>query len=230
MLNQLSRFHQFLARQSLYPILLSTALALAIYAVRVLISHSLKVYSNLVWNLVLAWVPYLASLWAIATQRSFPRYRWLLLVPGLLWLVFFPNAPYIITDFLHLEKRPAIPLWYDILLLVTFAWTGIFLAIASLRNMQELVTHYFGRLLSWLFVGFALGLSGLGIYLGRFERWNSWDVLLEPRKILGDITQPLENPTGNLSFFGFTLLITAFLLVVYLMFISIQRRDLFKED
>jgi uncharacterized membrane protein len=225
MSRSLLTIHRFFLSQSLYPLLLSTGLALTLFAGRVIFSGTTLIYRNLVWNLFLAWIPYGFAFTAAALHRLFPRQWWLLIVPAGLWLLFFPNAAYIITDFLHLEERPYIPLWYDILLLSTSAWTGIFLAIASLRTIQELVKVYLGAFLSWLFVGFALALNGLGIYLGRFERWNSWDLLFQPRRIVADIADRFANPFENLRFFGFTFLFTAFLLVIYLMFLSMRHTD-----
>ncbi len=127
------------------------------------------------------------------------------------------------TDFYHLEKRPPIPLWYDIGLIATFAWTGCFLAIASLKTMQFLVTKRANGIVSWVFVGIALGLSGVGVYLGRFERWNSWDLFLHPHRVLKDLAVPLMNPLNNPRFVGFSLMFTAILLVIYLMFVSIAK-------
>jgi uncharacterized membrane protein len=149
----------------------------------------------------------------------------MLLFPAGLWLIFFPNAPYLVTEFLHLEHRPPIPLWYDIVMVSSFAWTGCFLAIASLRTMQYLVTSYLGRLASWVFVMAALVMSGLGIYLGRFERWNSWDLFTQPQDVAYDILLRLANPFNNLRFFVFTLMFTAFLMVCYLMFTSISHLE-----
>jgi uncharacterized membrane protein len=214
--------HRFLASQFLYPLLLSTLLAVGMFAFRVGYSGR-SYYDNLPWNLLLAWVPYACSMWAAAWYRLWARKWWMLLLPGILWLVFFPNAPYIVTDFYHLEERPPIPLWYDIGLVTTFAWTGCFLAIASLRTMQFLVGIHANRFVSWVFAGIALGLSGVGVYLGRFERWNSWDLFLRPQKVLRDLAVPLVNPLNNLRFLGFSLMFTALLLVMYLMFVSVTR-------
>jgi len=222
LLDDLFSIHRFLARQLLYPILLSTLLALILFAGRVLQSNALT-YKNLVWNLYLAWMPYVFSLFVAFLNFIRPRSWGLLLLPGALWLIFFPNAPYIVTDFLHLADRPYVPLWYDIIMLATFAWTGCFLAIASLRTMQIMVKNYLGWGFSWVFAGIALYLGGLGIYLGRFSRWNSWDLVLHPKGVFSDIASRLVNPLSNLRFFGFTLLFTAFLLVCYLTFISVRR-------
>jgi uncharacterized membrane protein len=221
-LTSLNRLHQFLSSQLLYPLVLSTCLAGLLFALRVLFSHSFT-YKYLVWNLFLAWVPYGFSFWAAALDRRNPRGWWLLIIPGSLWIIFFPNAPYILTDFLHLQEQPRIPLWYDIALLASFTWTGFFLAIASLRTMQILVRNYLGWILSWFFAGGVLSLGGLGIYLGRFSRWNSWDLFLHPKGVFLDVLYRFTNPLTNLRFFGFTTIITAFLLVCYLTFISVRR-------
>jgi uncharacterized membrane protein len=225
MLQRLTRINHFLNRQSLYPLLLSTVLAMFFYIGRVLYGRIWWHYSNLVWNLFLAWIPYVLSLAAIALYRLAPRQGWLLIPVGALWLIFFPNAPYIVTDFLYLEYRPPVPLWYDIVMLATFAWTGCFLAIVSLRTMQSLVRRFLGWLLSWVFVAAALALSGLGIYLGRFGRFNSWDLFFHPFHVARDILIPLANPLDNLRFFGFTIMFTSFLVVVYLMFVSVTQMD-----
>ena len=222
LINRVLSVHRLLSSQLVYPIILSTILAGFLYAGRVFFSRSFT-YSNLVWNLFLAWIPYVFSILAALIFLRYRRHWWLLVIPGILWLIFFPNAPYIVTDFFHLFDRPYIPLWYDIIMLATFAWTGLFLAIASLRTMQILVKSYIGWVLSWVFAGFALGLGGLGIYLGRFSRWNSWDLLIQPKDIIQDVVSRFLNPMSNLRFFGFTLMFSAFLLVCYLTFISVRR-------
>ena len=214
--------HRFLSGQFFYPILLSTLLAGVLFSLRAYQSQSL-VYKNLIWNLFLAWAPYTMSLLAALLDRWFKRHWWILLTPAGLWLIFFPNAPYPVTDFLHLRDYPRGPIWYDIGMLATFAWTGCFLAIASLRTMQNLVEKYLGWFTSWIFTGTALALGGLGIFLGRFSRWNSWDLVLQPKAIIIEVTSRIIDPLNNLHFFGFTIMYTAFLLVCYLTFISFRR-------
>lgn len=215
------RVHRFLLNQSLYPLLLSTLLAMTLLIARVVYSHTFA-YQNLVWNLFLAWIPYLFSFWAALLYSAKPGRWWVLIFPGILWLIFFPNAPYIVTDFLHLSYRPNIPIWYDILLLATFAWTGCFLAIASLRTMQIIVRKHAGWLISWAFAIGVIALGGLGIYLGRFSHWNSWDLFTQPKAIVSEVVLRMVNPLNHLGFFGFTFLFTAFLFVSYLMFTTMR--------
>jgi uncharacterized membrane protein len=175
-------------------------------------------FLNLLWNLFLAWLPYIFSVLAVLSFQGIPK-RWLVIfLFGFLWLVFFPNAPYIVTDFYYLDPRPPIPLWFDISLIALFAFTGCFLAIASLRSIHNIIEQLLGKFVGWLFALFALSLASLGVYLGRFGRYNSWDILLEPKTLLNEIASNLFNPLDNLGFLGFTVMFTCILLVFYLMF------------
>lgn len=230
MMKTLHRLHNFVARQSLYPLLLASLLAGGLFVFRVFYSRTWN-YNNLPWNLFLAWVPYGFSLVSAAAIALFRRYGWLILfLTGPAWLLFFPNAPYIVTDFYHLEARPPVPMWYDIGLITSYAFAGCFLGLASLRTMHELTDRLFarlgiwGRILSWIFVAIALAFSALGIYLGRFGRFNSWDLFYHPEAILREIARPLMNPLNNLQLIGFVLLFTALLFVFYLMFLSFTIR------
>jgi uncharacterized membrane protein len=209
------QFHRFALCQGLYPVVLSTLLACTLLAGRVYLCRQWT-YVFLVWNLLLAWIPYLTSLWTSSVYQRQPRRWWYLLLPGLVWLAFFPNAPYIVTDFLHLQHRPPIPVWYDMGLISIFAWTGLFLAVFSLRAMQMLVKTAAGSLVSWLFVINVIGLSGLGIYIGRFLGWNSWDLLIHPEAIFTDILIRFTNPFQHAAIFGVSLMFALFLLVCYL--------------
>lgn len=218
------RVHRMLVEHYFYPLLLSSLLAVGLFAGRVIMYHTF-IFRFLVWNLVLAWLPYVWSLWAVSIHRRFPRRWWALLIPAALWLLFFPNAPYIVTDFLHLYEKPPVPLWYDVGLLTSFAWAGCFLAVTSLGMMHRIVRDYTNRPIGWLFVLGTVGLSGLGIYMGRFLRWNSWDVLIYPHDVLTDIGHRLIHPLSHLQTYGVTLMFAAFIFVCYGMFVAIQHRE-----
>jgi uncharacterized membrane protein len=216
---RLTDLHRFLLEHLFYALTLSSALACTILAARVVRAHS-PAYIFLVWNLVLAWVPYLWGLWVATIQRRHPRAWWWLLGPGALWLLFFPNAPYIVTDFVHLRAIPPVPLWYDIGLLASFAWAGCFLAVASLQTMQTVVRRVVGNAASWVFVIASVALSGLGVYLGRVQRWNSWDIVLYPRAVLSDAITPLLDPFQHIHPLGMSGMFAALLLVCYVMFVA----------
>jgi uncharacterized membrane protein len=223
MWNRVERIHRILAEHHFYPLLLSSALAFALWAGRSWMWEP-RIFRFLVWNLFLAWLPYVWSLWALSIHRRQPRRWWLLLLPGALWLLFFPNAPYLITDLMHLRAYPPVPLWYDIGMLISFAWAGCFLAVASLYIMHQIIRDYTGRVISWLIAMGMMGLCGLGIYMGRFLRWNSWDLFLYPADVIGDIAHRLAHPFSNLQTYGVTLLFAAFLFVCYWTFVSMKQR------
>ena len=223
-LNHLRRIHRFFLSQLFYPLMLSSALAVALFVARAYYSHRFT-FVFLLWNLFLAWIPYLCSLWIASLHRRAPQHWWRLVIPSMVWLIFLPNAPYIITDLWHLDERPPVPIWFDIGLLATFAWTGCFLAIASLRAMQNVVADFLGRWWSWAFVLPIIGPSGVGIYLGRFMNWNSWDLILRPQTVLAETIGNFAHPIRNPQPFGVTALFAAFLLVAYLMFASVQHQS-----
>jgi uncharacterized membrane protein len=204
-------------RFKLYALLFaSAALGVAMVFVRVHFSGTLS-YTFLFWNLFLAVIPFGISSLLFRLNSAKAKTPALVFYPlAALWLLFFPNAPYVLTDLIHL--RPiTVPLWYDLLLLLSFAWTSLMFGFVSLSDMQQLVRQRFNTATGWLFACTALALGSFGIYLGRFLRWNSWDILTEPQKLASDILEPLLNPLDHVGTYGFTVLLTAFLLLAYLM-------------
>ena len=174
-------------------------------------------YAGLVWNLFLAWIPLGFALlaWKFKTSRRS------LVMCSLCWLLFFPNAPYIVTDIVHFRARPPMPVWFDLLLLQLFIWLGLWLGFVSLYWMQRLVAERFSGRVGWIFAVVVLSLSGFGIYLGRYGRWNSWDVLRAPVQLSSDIATHLSNPWSQPRTVGFSLLCSFFLLLTYLMVYSV---------
>ncbi len=201
--------------RSPYPALLAaTALAVALLLARILRTHALS-YSFLGYNLALAWIPVGLE----AMTRRLWRARSPLAVPaGVAWWLFFPNAFYLVTDFVHLHPRPGVPPWYDIALVTAFAWCGTLLALGSLGGMHALVRAARGALWGWAFALFACLSSGFGIWLGRVQRWNSWDAALHPQEIAEDALRALLHPFRVPSAWGVTLAFGGLLAVVYLAF------------
>jgi uncharacterized membrane protein len=165
----------------------------------------------LVWNLILAWIPLAFALAAYVRARTREDAAvFVLLVP---WLLFFPNAPYLLTDFIHLGEGPA-PLWYDALMLSAFAWTGLLLGFASLYLVQMILRRAFGSEVAWLGVLAALALGSLGVYVGRFIHLNSWDALLHPLQVAEILRDQLSNVPLRMA--EALLALVAFLSVAYL--------------
>jgi uncharacterized membrane protein len=210
-MHAIAHLHTRLTSSLFYPSLAASALAVALVVGRGLMSGAL-VGSFLVWNLFLAWMPYLMALWADSAAR---RGRWRALLPGALWLLFLPNAPYMMTDFIHLERLGFV-WWYDLGTLVAFAWAGCLLGVASLHLMRGIVAGRLGAATSWAFVLVCCGLSGLGVYFGRFLRWNSWDVLTSPRGLAYDLLHLLGDPAHYPQIIGVSGLFACFLALGFL--------------
>jgi uncharacterized membrane protein len=139
------------------------------------------------WNLLLAWLPLCFAWLATRENTASARGRWRFRLQALAWLLFFPNAPYILTDLSHLPSNFQGRFWVDLALILLFALTGLVLGFLSLYLMHVVVAKRFGWVRGWLFAAAAAGLGGIGICLGRFLRWNSWDAILNPGELLADL-------------------------------------------
>ena len=195
----------------------------AMVIARVLYTQTLD-NAGIAWNLFLAWVPFVLALVVYARARS-GMSRPALVALGGLWLLFFPNAPYIITDLKHIGSSSGIPILYDVLLLSAAAWTGLLLGLTSLFLMHGVARRLLGGVSAWALVVGVLAASSFGIYLGRVQRWNSWDVFVRPGALLGQIANGFHAAPLAL-----TVLLTSFLLASYLVFYSFARMSALIRD
>ena len=136
---------------------------------------------GLLWNLFLAAIP---LFWSEIFVRARARQRplWGAISLGL-WLLFLPNAPYLLTDVIHLTELPLVPLWFILAMLLSCAATGTLLGYLSLMNVHAVISARFGSFAGWLVAVSSLMGCGFGIYLGRFLRWNSWDAFTRPLQL-----------------------------------------------
>ncbi|NUT56513.1 MAG: DUF1361 domain-containing protein [Thermoleophilia bacterium] len=172
-----------------------------------------------VWNLFLAWIPF--GLAILIYDRHRAGTRPLRLLPlAALWLLFLPNAPYIVTDFKHLVADPLVPLWVDVVVIAAPAWTGMLLGFLSLYLVQAVVRSLAGPRVAWAAAVAVLALASFGIYLGRVLRWNSWDVLTNPA-LLGDLHGVAASPRA----IGMTVLLAGFLTSSYLVLYALMRLE-----
>ena len=194
----------------------ASAVALALEAVRER-QYGATDFRFLVWNLILAWVPLVLALVVYDGYRR--RGSVLRLSPALaLWLLFLPNGPYIVTDFVHLSADTRASLWLDGVELSAFAWTGMLLAFVSLYLVHAVLRHRFGALAGWGAAFCALALASAGVYLGRVKRWNSWDVLTQPGAKLAELHAHIGDPAALAKAFSITVGVTVLLAAAYLVF------------
>ena len=184
-----------------------------------------KAFLFLNWNLFLAFIP-----WALTTGLLMhPKVRESKIILALttcLWLLFFPNAPYILTDLFHLYPRPGIPVWLDLVLILSFAWSGLLFGFLSLFDIEEILSkHMHPKIVSALAI-ILLFISAFGIYLGRFLRWNSWDILTNPLGLASDIGERLIDPLDHPRTWGVTLFMGLLLNILYFSLKLINRRKM----
>jgi uncharacterized membrane protein len=176
----------------------------------------------LIWNLFLAWIPYIISLYFIKKDMLVNRF----VVFFIFWLLFFPNAPYLVTDVLHIVSSLPPLLWYDSLLLFFFGWIGLILGMLSLFQIHQYLRIHMSRFFSELIILAICFVSSFGVYLGRFERWNSWDIFINPFHLIKDsffISTALIHPGTQFIFiFIFTVFIYSSYKTIYVLVVDKQ--------
>ncbi len=175
----------------------------------------------LVWNLFLAWIPYIISLAINIIDK-----KWLTVGLLPLWLIFFPNAPYIITDFIHLRARPEVPLILDVLLISSFAATGMALALVSLSEIHQfLIKQISKKWIAHLLITMVIPLAGIGVWIGRVQRWNSWDVIYQPKVLFADLANICQTYNQHMEGIMMAFIFSVLLGISYLFLISLQYRS-----
>lgn len=192
------------------------------FVFRVFYSRTLA-FLFLNWNLFLAIIPWLLS--SLATIRpSIQKSKIMVVLLWGVWLLFFPNAPYILTDLFHLKLQFTMPVWFDLVLILSFAWAGLMFGFLSLWDIERILCKSINEKAVRCLSVALLFVSGFGIYIGRYLRWNSWDIITEPFRLLDDIGDRITNPLGHARTWGMTLFMGLFLNFIYWSFRLIQKR------
>jgi uncharacterized membrane protein len=200
-----------------------TAFCVTLSFIRCSISGT-KLFVFLNWNLFLAIIPWIIST-IIIVKKSNNIVALILLI--ITWLLFFPNSPYILTDLFHLKSRQSAPIWFDFILIFSFAWTGLIFGFVSLIDIISLLKKYFSNFVLNCIVVFFLFLSSFGIYLGRYLRWNSWDIISNPLGLIDDVGERLTDPLSHPHTWGMTILMG---ILLNMMFFSILFLSQKKEN
>lgn len=198
-----------------FTMALSVCFTLTLVFIRAFITAQF-IYVFYVWNLFLAIIPVFISNKLLQQKRLSVKSYTLIF----LWLIFFPNAPYIVTDLFHFMKRDNIPLWFDLLIVTTAAWNGLILGFVSLNNVELFLSKHITLKKVKLLIALSFLLCGFGVYLGRFLRFNSWDVFNNFDDLIVEISSRFIHPFQHTSTWSFSFL---FAVMIGLFYLSIKQ-------
>jgi uncharacterized membrane protein len=214
-LQQAFLFRLYFSKTELDQVLiLSCFFSIGLTAVRIFYTGQWR-FAWLTWNLFLALVPYLVTRFAVHNISWIER-RWKFALLFAVWLLFLPNSFYIITDLFHLEINSRIPLWFDLALIFSFAWNGILLGVVSIRQMEKMVQLNYPSIAEWQFVYPLMLLNAFGVYIGRYLRYNTWDVLANPFQLTSDIFYLLFHPVQHRFDWSMIACYSVFMTLIYL--------------
>jgi uncharacterized membrane protein len=165
-------------------------------------------YGYLVWNLFLAWIP-LVLAYAVSWAACGKITRLALPVLAIAWIVFLPNAPYLVTDLVHLYELFNVP---NLIVLALLAITGLLIGVKSVQLVQLAVEGLWGETAGWRAVQFIAVLTAFGVYLGRELRWNSWTILDRQELAHAFIRSPSQPGRVALDLLGIVVFAGAFYL------------------
>jgi len=175
-------------------------------------NSSLFLFLN--WNLFLAFIPWMLTT-ILLIKPELQKKRLVLFAVLFFWMLFFPNALYILTDLFHLQVNSLMPVWFDMILILSFAWTGLLFGFLSLIDIEKILAEYTNVKVISFVSAFLLFAASFGIYLGRYLRWNSWDIIAQPVLLFYDISDRIINPFAHPATWGMTILMGLMLNMFY---------------
>jgi len=182
-------------RQFISALGLATLVSVGLFAYGAWHDHSLG-FVYLLWNLFLAWLPLLFTIWLTDILRRKLWSSWEAMAVSVLWLAFLPNSFYMISDFVHLQEVQGPSVLYDAVMFTSFIYIGVLLGFSSLYLIHLQLKARFSNFGANGWVALMLLLCSFAIYLGHDLRWNSWDILTNPGGLLFDISDRLQHPAA----------------------------------
>lgn len=201
-------------------LIFSSLFSIVLAFVRVAYTGQL-LFLSLIWNLFLAFVPFALTTFLIQRPHLI-KDKWKLSLVSIAWLLFIPNSFYIITDLFHLQKRFLIPLWFDLALIFSFVWNGLLFGILSVRQMEKIWSLKW-RWSEFLFIYPVMLLNAIGIYIGRYLRYNTWDIISDPFDLSEDILYLIIHPIRNRFDWSMIFCFSVFMTILYLSFKKMGR-------
>jgi len=169
----------------------------------------------ILWNIFLALVPFLISSTLLYFKEKGSLSNLFFIIGGIIWLLFLPNAPYIVTDLIHLGVVRSVPVLYDSVLLFTSAWAGLLLGMNSIFHIEKILLSMYSKKITSIIIASVLLLTSFGMYLGRFFRFNSWDVFINPLSSSDKLFRNLSSSSYHIDALIYILLFFLFIYVSY---------------
>tara|TARA_R110002124_G_scaffold28958_3_gene101463 strand:- start:1377 stop:2066 length:690 start_codon:yes stop_codon:yes gene_type:complete len=201
---------------------LYTLLALLVLSMLAVCFHLIRIFFNspvdfsLDWNLFLSWIPLIVAFLANWVSKRFKRSHLAIIILSIFWLAFFPNAPYMVTDLSHLSDDLNRDLtWHDNIMLFYYAQVSLFNGLISLYWIHQCWNRLFSKRITLGLLIMSFPLAGLGVYLGRVRRLNSWDILHNPQLITEFLLASITDRTAWLLSFEIGILLAILYAVVW---------------
>ncbi|NVN96947.1 DUF1361 domain-containing protein [Candidatus Nomurabacteria bacterium] len=172
------------------------------------------------WNIFLASVPFFISLFLLGRTNKDNITKPIFIIGFIFWFLFLPNAPYVITDFIHLGRIHAVPVMYDMFLLFASASVSLLMGLYSIHHMEKMLLLKFTRKIANIIIIVTIFFASFGVYLGRYLRFNSWDLFISHNSLISSICKVFTQSNAYANVYGYTLLFFIFIYISYKSFQS----------
>lgn len=204
-------------------IIFLTIFSITLNILRIVIWHKYS-FVYILWNIVLAFIPLIISFFLLVFSQKSTNKKIIFIIGGFLWLVFIPNAIYITTDFVHLGVVRAVPIIYDVVLLFTSALLGLIFGLISVSHIEHIIRIKYSKDITITLMSLIIFIISFGVYLGRFLRFNSWDIFAKPVVFLNGLKETFTNINNFVEALCYTILFFFFILILYHCWKSIKIR------
>lgn len=204
--------------RSIYLLLI---LAIVLNLLRIILFGNTS-FIYILWNIFLAFIPFLISLILLSSTTKDKIFKPLFIIGFIVWLLFLPNAPYVVTDFIHLGRIHVVPVMYDIFLLFTSAWVSLLLGLYSINHIEKIFLLRFSSKITNTIIAIIIFFTSFGIYLGRYLRFNSWDFFINHNFLISSVFKVFTESNKYENVYYYTLLFFAFIYITYLSFVKIN--------
>lgn len=195
-------------------IVLLLILAVSLNILRMIIFGSFSLI-YILWNIFLAILPFLISSLLLKQAKEVRLSKGVFIIGIIFWVLLLPNAPYLVTDLIHIGVVHNVPALYDSILLFSSAWVGMLLWMHSLFHIEQIFRMKYSILKVKIIIAIIIFLTSFGVYLGRFLRFNSWDIFVNHFSVLKSVWGILSQSALHIEAYLYTALFFFFIYLSY---------------